>query len=118
MVAIHIKDMEGETPDETCKEVYCEFCKCNIKKLGWAKHLRLTKHIDNVNGVEKLKRNNVGNVDVGEYLNYIGEKIWHVIFVWGIGKIGQRRTLTKWRRWIRVIVKEKWRWNQRGKESV
>ena len=28
----------------------------------------------------KLRRKNVGNVDVGGCLNYIGEKILHVIF--------------------------------------
>ena len=47
---------EDEILDDKRKEVYCEFCKCNIKKLGWTKHVGTTKHKDNVNGVEKVEK--------------------------------------------------------------
>ena len=56
MVVIYIKDMEGENSEENKNEKYCEFCKCNIKKLGWAKHVRTNKHIENVNGTEKVEK--------------------------------------------------------------
>ena len=47
---------EDEILNDKCKEVYCEFCKCYIKKLGWAKHVGTNKHKDNVNGVEKVEK--------------------------------------------------------------
>ena len=53
---MYIKDMEGEIPDTKCKEIYCEVCRHNIKKLGWTKHLRTRKHIDNENGVEEVEK--------------------------------------------------------------
>ena len=87
--------MEDEIPDTKCKEIYCEVCRHNIKKLGWAKHLRTRKHIENEKGVEEVEKENVGNVDAGECLNYIGEKMLHVIFAWGLGKAGQRRMRRK-----------------------
>ena len=42
-----------------------------------------------------MRRNNVENVDAGESLNYIGEKMLHAIFAWGIGKAGLEKILGK-----------------------
>ena len=41
-------------------------------------------------------------MDAGECLNYIGEKMLHAIFAWGIGKAGQRRMRRKLGSWIRT----------------
>ena len=83
--------MEDEIPDTKCKEMYCEVCRHNIKKLGWAKHLKTKKHRENEKGVEEVEKNNVGNVDAGECLSYIGEKMLLAMYAWDIGKVGQRR---------------------------
>ena len=48
--------MEDEIPDTKCKEIYCEVCRHNIKKLGWAKHLRTRKHSENEKGVEEVEK--------------------------------------------------------------
>ena len=48
--------MEDEIPDTKRKEIYCEVCRHNIKKLGWAKHLRTRKHIENEKGVEEVEK--------------------------------------------------------------
>ena len=56
IVIVYIKDMESEIPDTKCKEIYCEVCRHNIKKLGWVKHLRTRKHIENVKGVEDVEK--------------------------------------------------------------
>ena len=48
--------MEDEIPDTQCKEIYCEVCRHNIGKLGWAKHLRTRKHIENEKGVEEVEK--------------------------------------------------------------
>ena len=48
--------MEDEIPDTKCKEIYCEVCRHNIKKLGWAKHLKTKKHIENEKGVEEVEK--------------------------------------------------------------
>ena len=45
-----------EIPDTKCKEIYCEVCRHNIRKLGWAKHLRTRKHIENEKGVEEVEK--------------------------------------------------------------
>ena len=87
--------MEDEIPDTKRKEIYCEVCGHNIKKLGWAKHLKTKKHIENEKGVEEVEKNNVENVDAGECLNYTGEKMLHAIFAWGIGKAGLKKILRK-----------------------
>ena len=55
-IVVCIKDMESEIPDTKCKEIYCEVCRQNIKKLGWAKHLKTKKHIENENGVEEVAK--------------------------------------------------------------
>ena len=86
--------MEDEIPDTKCKEIYCEVCRHNIKKLGWAKHLKTKKHIENEEGVEEVEKKQcrIEHVDVGEYT---GEKMLLAIFAWGIGKAGQRRMRRK-----------------------
>ena len=48
--------MEDEIPDTKCKDIYCEVCRHNIKKLGWAKHLRTRKHSENEKGVEEVEK--------------------------------------------------------------
>ena len=48
--------MEDEIPDTKRKEIYCEVCRHNIKKLGWAKHLKTKKHIENEKGVEEVEK--------------------------------------------------------------
>ena len=48
--------MGDEIPDTKCKEIYCEVCRHNIKKLGWAKHLKTKKHIENENGVAEVEK--------------------------------------------------------------
>ena len=48
--------MEDEIPDMKCKEIYCEACRHNIKKLGWTKHLKTKKHIENKKGVEEVEK--------------------------------------------------------------
>ena len=48
--------MECEIPDTKCKEIHCEVCRHNIKKLGWAKHLKTKKHIENEKGVEEVEK--------------------------------------------------------------
>ena len=48
--------MDDEIPDAKCKEIYCEVCRHNIKKLGWAKHLKTKKHIENEKGVEEVEK--------------------------------------------------------------
>ena len=53
---------------------------------------------------KKLRRNNVGNVDAGECLNYIGGKMLLAIFAWDIGKAGQRRMREK----VREMNKKYW----------
>ena len=45
-----------EIPDTKCKEIYCEVCRHNIRKLGWAKHLKTKKHIENEKGVEEVEK--------------------------------------------------------------
>ena len=88
--------MEDEIPDTKRKEINCEVCRHNIKKLGWAKHLRTRKHIENEKGVEEVeKKQCVENVDAGECLNYTGEKMLLAIFAWGIGKAGLEKILRK-----------------------
>ena len=88
--------MEDEIPDAKRKEIYCKVCKHNIKKLGWAKHLRTRKHIENEKGVEEVEKKQCGeNVDAGECLNYTGEKMLLAIFAWGIGKAGLEKFLRK-----------------------
>ena len=39
-------------------------------------------------------------MDAGECLNYIGEKMLHAMYAWGIGKAGQRRMRKKLGSWI------------------
>ena len=95
MAVVYIKDMGDEIPGTKCKEISCEVCKHNIRKLGWAKHLNTRKHIENEKGVEEVEKNNAGNVDAGECLNYIGEKMLLAIFAWDIGKAGERRMRRK-----------------------
>ena len=56
IVVVYIKDMEDEIPDAKCKEIYCEVCRHNIKKLGWAKHLKTKKHRENEKGVEEVEK--------------------------------------------------------------
>ena len=56
IVVVYTKDMEIEIPDTKCKDIYCEVCRHNIRKLGWAKHLMTKKHIDNENGVEEVEK--------------------------------------------------------------
>ena len=56
LVVVYIKDMEDEIPDTKCTEIYCEVCRHNTKKLGWAKHLKTKKHIENENGVEEVEK--------------------------------------------------------------
>ena len=51
-----MKDMRDESPDTKCKEIHCEVCRHNIKKLGWAKHLRTRKHSENEKGVEEAEK--------------------------------------------------------------
>ena len=48
--------MEIKIPDTKCKDIYCEVCRHNVRKLGWAKHLMTKKHIDNENGVEEVEK--------------------------------------------------------------
>ena len=48
--------MGDEIPDTKCKEMYCEVCRHNIKKLGWAKHLKTKKHRENEKGVEEVEK--------------------------------------------------------------
>ena len=48
--------MEDEIPDTKCKDIYCEVCRHNVRKLGWAKHLKTKKHIENVKGVEEVEK--------------------------------------------------------------
>ena len=50
---------------------------------------------------KKLRKNNVGNVDAGECLSYIGEKMLLAMYAWDIGKVGQRRMRKKLGSWIR-----------------
>ena len=45
-----------EIPDTKCKEIYCEVCRQNIKKLGWAKHLKTKEHIENEKEVEEVEK--------------------------------------------------------------
>ena len=56
IVVVYTKDMEIEIPDTKCKDIYCEVCRHNVRKLGWAKHLMTKKHIDNENGVEEVEK--------------------------------------------------------------
>ena len=56
IVVVYIKDMGDEIPDAKCKEIYCEICRHNIQKLGWAKNLKTKKHIENENGVEEVEK--------------------------------------------------------------
>ena len=56
VVVVYIKDMEDEIPDTKRKEIYCEVCRHNIKKLGWAKHLRTRKHMENEKAVEEVEK--------------------------------------------------------------
>ena len=56
MAVVYIKDMGDEIPDTKCKDIYCEVCRHNIKKLGWAKHLMTKKHIENEKGVEEVEK--------------------------------------------------------------
>ena len=56
IVVVYTKDMEIEIPDTKCKDIYCEICRQNVRKLGWAKHLMTKKHIDNENGVEEVEK--------------------------------------------------------------
>ena len=49
---------------------------------------------------KKLRKNNVGNVDAGECLSYIGEKMLLAMYAWDIGKVGQRRMRKKLGKWI------------------
>ena len=44
IVLVYIKDMEDKIPDMKCKEIYCEVCRHNTRKLGWAKHLNTKKY--------------------------------------------------------------------------
>ena len=87
--------MDHKIPDTKCKGIYCEVCRHNVRKLGWATHLRTRKHIDNEKGVEEVEKNNVENVDAGECLNYTREKMLLAILAWGIRKAGQRRMRRK-----------------------
>ena len=48
--------MEDEIPDTKCKDIYCEVCRHNVRKLGWAKHLKTKKHIENEKGVEEVEK--------------------------------------------------------------
>ena len=48
--------MQDEIQDEKCKDTYCIFCKCNIRKLGWTKHVGTKKHKDNAGGVEQVEK--------------------------------------------------------------
>ena len=34
-------------------EIYCEICECNIRKSGWAKHVKTKKHVDGIVQREK-----------------------------------------------------------------
>ena len=64
--------MGDEIPHTKCKEIYCEVCRHNIKKLGWAKHLKTKKHIENEKGVEEVEKKQCRKC--GECLNlYRGE---------------------------------------------
>ena len=56
IVVVCIKDKESENPDTKCKETYCGVCRHNIKKLGWAKHLKTKKHIESEKGVEEVEK--------------------------------------------------------------
>ena len=70
LVVVYIKDMEDEIPDTKCKEIYCEVCRHNIRNWG-------------------------GQSISGECLNYIGEKMLHAMYAWGIGKAGLEKILRK-----------------------
>ena len=48
--------MESEIPNRKCKDIYCEVCRHNIQKLGWAKHLKTKKHIENEKEVEEVEK--------------------------------------------------------------
>ena len=56
IVVVYIKDMEDEFPDTKCKDIYCEVCRHNVRKLGWAKHVKTKKHIENEKGVEEVEK--------------------------------------------------------------
>ena len=56
IVVVYIKDMGDEIPDTKCKDIYCEVCRHNIRKLGWTKHLKTKKHIENEKGVEEVEK--------------------------------------------------------------
>ena len=80
--------MEDEIPDTTCKEIYCEVCRHNIRKWGWAKHLNTKKHIENEKGVEEVEKKQCRKCGCWRVLElYRGENAGHM----GIGKVGQRR---------------------------
>ena len=94
VVVVYMKDMGDGIPDTKCKDIYCEVCRRNIQKLGWAKHLKTKTYIENdkrVEEVEKKQRRTCGCWRVP----LLGEKMLHVIFAWVIGETGQRRMRRK-----------------------
>ena len=69
--------MEDEIPDTKRKEIYCEVCRHNIKKLGWAKHLRTRKHSENEKGVEEVEKKQCRKCGCWRVLElYIGGKCY------------------------------------------
>jgi len=51
-----MKDMGDGIPDTKCKDIYCEVCRRNIQKLGWAKHLKTKTYIENDKRVEEVEK--------------------------------------------------------------
>ena len=74
-----------EIPDTKCKEIYCEVCRHNIRKLGWARHLKTKKHIENEKGVEEVEKKQCRKCGC-----CTGEKMLLAMYAWDIGKVGQK----------------------------
>ena len=72
MEVIYIKDMVGKKNEN----IYCEVCECNIRKEGWAKHLKTNKHIENTKGGEKIEKKKCRKCRCWRELNlYRGENL-------------------------------------------
>ena len=77
------------------RKFIAKFCRHNIKKLEWAKHLRTRKHIENEKGVEEVEKKQCWKCRCWRVLELYSEKMLHAMFDWGKGKTGRRRMRRK-----------------------
>jgi len=73
-------------------DIHCEICECNIRKSGWAKHVKDKRH-----GMEhcRLRKNNVGNVGALRFWKGSLKIMLLVMYALLSEKGGEIRLLTK-----------------------